>query len=522
MPITHVAKEDFEDWLEQLADELWAHANSAPESSIEEPLLPEMVLRACFQSVSDMAKLGLPTEFGGRAQFDIWWTNCPSRQGRTLMWERWECWNLTRAEYESLIASAGESELGYEVVDEKVWRGDEPPLKPLATWKYHPERMRGVMPFAARVAEIGRQCRGSPSVNELNLLAQAWSQPPGYSIIHRPLRQRINSPSRNSRATTRIVDMLVFNAVYCANGRQVFDIPQQLSDMFRNTDVDDITAEHIRVPYPGIYLHFGPQSHLAADPAWTPEGAYIQEINAPDGDRALQFCIVSAPTDLDRYREFDVNIEPVYVQALGPQHMKMALGEAVELVLAEKMQALRKQVSDEPMANLDEATHKLAANNGVRLVSTQGSRAAAELAGLEPMHRAYLEMLKLIVNSLAYLTAYPKDVETVWPKNTSAHLLRDLAKTDNRNEQRRIQSRLAALGFTPVHLCGRKLAAELDQRAAASGAAGTVAAHWRRGHWRRQPHGPQNMQRKLVWLMPTLVNSGKSTEEVPGHLYMTS
>lgn len=92
----------------------------------------------------------------------------------------------------------------------------------------------------------------------------------------------------------------------------------------------------------------------------------------------------------------------------------------------------------------------------------------------------------------------------------------------NRNEQRRIQSKRAALGFTPVHICGRKLVAELAERAATSGFAGTVAAHWRRGHWRRQPHGPQNAQRKLVWLMPTLVNPGKSTEEVPGHLYLAS
>ena len=61
-----------------------------------------------------------------------------------------------------------------------------------------------------------------------------------------------------------------------------------------------------------------------------------------DGDRTLKFCVVSAPTDLEQYRDFDVNIEPVYVQALGPQHMKMTLGDAVELVHAEHMQELRK------------------------------------------------------------------------------------------------------------------------------------------------------------------------------------
>jgi hypothetical protein len=129
-------------------------------------------------------------------------------------------------------------------------------------------------------------------------------------------------------------------------------------------------------------------------------------------------------------------------------------------------------------------------------------------------------MLKLIVNSLAYLTAYPKDVETKWPSNTPSTLLKQLAKTDNRNEQRRIQSKLASMGFTPVHICGRRLADEIERNAVAVAGHGQRAVHWRRGHWRRQPHGPQNSLRKLLWLMPTLVNPSGSQEEPLGHLYL--
>lgn len=517
-----VPKEDFDQTLRRLTDELWDHANSGPNP--DDVVLPEVTLRGSFRSTSDLARLGQSSDAGGRAQFDLWWTNCPSRGMPVLLWDHWECRGLTRADYEALLDEAEGSDLELSrVVDDKEWLEDPPALKPLPTWKYHPERMRGVMPFAARVAEIGRRCRGNPSVNELNALVEAWQAPPNYSIASRPLRDRIHSPSRDSRAMFRIVDMLMFNSVFCANGRQIFDIPPQLCEMFRRTDVDDIAAEHIKVPYPGIYLHFGLQADLALESEWTPEGAYVYELRGDDdGDRVLQFCVVSAPTDLERYREFDINIEPVYVQALAQQHMKMALGEAVELVLAEKMQQLRKEVTEEPMAKPDQETQELAAQHGIQLVSAQAARASAELAGLEPMHRTYLEMLKLIVNSLAYLTAYPKDVETTWPKSTPAHLLKELGKTDNRNEQRRIQAKLASLGFTPVHICGRKLAAEIDRQAAATGQYRHSAAHWRRGHWRRQPHGPQNSLRKLVWLMPTLVNPGKSADEVPGHLYLVS
>jgi hypothetical protein len=516
-----VPKDEFERTLESQLDELWDHANSGPNNV--ETVIPEVTLRGSFRSTADLARLGKASDAGGQARFEMWWTNCPSRGMPKLLWDRWDCVGLTRADYEAMLAAA--ENIGPDishVVDDKEWLGELAPLKPLPTWKYHPERMRGVMPFAARVAQIGRQCRGSPSVEELNDLVEAWQAPPGYDIAARPLRERIHSASRNSRAMFHIVDMLMLNAVFCANGRQIFDLPPQLCEMFRETDVDDIAAEHIKVPYPGVYLHFGPQPDLALNADWTPEGAYVHEIRGDASeDRVLQFCVVSAPTDLERYREFDVHIEPVYVQSLGPQHMKMALGEAVDMVLAEKMKQLRKEVMEEPMAKPDKAAQELAAEHGIQLVSAQAARAQGELDGLEPMHRTYLEMLKLIVNSLAYLTAYPKDVETTWPRNTPAHLLKDLSRTENRNEQRRIQSKLAALGFTPVHICGRKLAAELDRQAAASGDR-HPAAHWRRGHWRRQPHGPQNTLRKLVWLMPTLVNPGKSAEEVPGHLYLVS
>jgi hypothetical protein len=316
--------------------------------------------------------------------------------------------------------------------------------------------------------------------------------------------------------------MLMFYAVFSANGRQIFDIPTKLSEMFRRTDVDDISAESIKVPYPGIYLHFGPQPDLAFEPGWTPEGAYVYDMQGSlDVDRVLQFCVVSAPTNLEEYRQFDINIEPVYTQAIGPKQMKMTLGDAVEVVLAEKLNELRKQISEEPMAKLDDETMQLAAEHGLQLVSGQATRAGQELHDMAPQHQSYLQMLKLIVNSLAYLTAYPKDIETRWPANTPAHLLKELAKTDNRNERQRIQAKLALQGFTPVHICGRRLAAELERRAAATtGSDRHPAAHWRRGHWRRQPHGPQNSLRKLVWLLPTLVNSGKPDVDVPGHLYL--
>ncbi len=516
-----VEKSAFQPTLRSRCEELCRHAQSGTGPQEE----AEVSLRACFRSAADLAGEGESKPTAGRAQFDLWWMNCPSAGMPVLLWDRWEVHDLSRADYEALLTAADGSGLPLvDVDDDAEWLGEEPPLRPLATWKYHPERFKGVMPFAGRIEQIGRQCKGNPDTNTMNELVSAWQDAEAEDFTSRPLRARVRSSSRNSRRMFRFTDMLMFHAVFAANARQIFDIPPQLGEMFRRTDVDDITAESIKVPYPGIYLHFGPQSDLAFDPDWTPEGAYVYELRGDgDGDRVLQFCIAFAPKDLEKYRDFDVNFEPVYVQALAQQHMRMPLGDAVDLVLSEKMAQLRKEADAATMPGLeDEEVQELAASQGITLVSAQATRAKQELDSLEPQHKCYLEMLKLIVNSLAYLAAYPKDVETRWPANTPRSLLKQLAKTDNRNEQRRVQSKLAAMGFSPVHLCGRRLAEEIDRSTAAAGATGQRAVHWRRGHWRRQPHGPQNSLRKLAWLMPTLVNPGGSAEEPLGHLYLVT
>jgi len=38
---------------------------------------------------------------------------------------------------------------------------------------------------------------------------------------------------------------------------------------------------------------------------------------------------------------------------------------------------------------------------------------------------------------------------------------------------------------------------------------GELAPHWRRGHFRMQPHGPQNSLRKVTFIAPTLVRADR-------------
>ena len=50
---------------------------------------------------------------------------------------------------------------------------------------------------------------------------------------------------------------------------------------------------------------------------------------------------------------------------------------------------------------------------------------------METRHHCYLEMLKLIVVLLGYLTPYPRNVETLWPERVPFRLIQHLQKTDH-------------------------------------------------------------------------------------------
>jgi hypothetical protein len=61
-----------------------------------------------------------------------------------------------------------------------------------------------------------------------------------------------------------------------------------------------------------------------------------------------------------------------------------------------------------------------------------------------------------------------------------------------------------------VHLCSPRLS---DPTEGHSGH--EVEPHWRRGHWRLQPHGTGLSLLKLIWIRPTIVRRDKGEPDTP-------
>jgi hypothetical protein len=58
-------------------------------------------------------------------------------------------------------------------------------------------------------------------------------------------------------------------------------------------------------------------------------------------------------------------------------------------------------------------------------------------------------------------------------------------------------------------LYDRILLGPLVQPDHGNGVHGAVSPHWRRGHFRMQPHGPQQSLRKVIFITPTLVRADR-------------
>ena len=121
------------------------------------------------------------------------------------------------------------------------------------------------------------------------------------------------------------------------------------------------------------------------------------------------------------------------------------------------------------------------------------------------------------MNALCYVSAYPDDIATAWPEETPTRLKRKtlLGKA---KEQERARSKLEALGYVPVHICGQQLASQIDTHISSATGLRHVTTHWRRGHWRNQAFGPGRSLRKLIWVMPVRVGAGGAEEGDTGHL----
>jgi len=281
-----------------------------------------------------------------------------------------------------------------------------------------------------------------------------------------------------------------------ACGRQIFDLHDHLADMLLHTDVKDVTLENLHVPYAAFYVRLG-----------------IQEtVRLPFGQDQFEYVdgafVALAPWDEHGNLRMKVGFSTVHADGRGvgypgpffdllPDELRLPVPDAIDAALRRRLLEQSEAPGDDPFT------------------TALKSHLRAEIEdSAELMHHC----AALLFNALFYLESIehhlpePSPGRDTPPKQVALWL-------GQPSRRHKLKSSLTADGYAVVRLVG----GELDSPSSGAGQTGlSRRVHWRRGHWRMQPHGPQKSLRRRQWIKPILV--GGATDAGPdasyGHIYV--
>lgn len=117
-----------------------------------------------------------------------------------------------------------------------------------------------------------------------------------------------------------------------------------------------------------------------------------------------------------------------------------------------------------------------------------------------------LAFYRLILNAVLYLSSDQAElVPTASPRRTIEAQTRDIESRPKRRKLLQTTGRYSALDYQEV---GASVGPIVIQKGGEEGGEGgpgggkPLVRFMVRGHWRRQPHGPERQERKLIWIRP--------------------
>ena len=446
-----------------------------------------------------------------RVHLQVWWLEVPSPVANELIWDTVDVRLPTSLEmldfYRSLEAAGLviniEAEVGLGVIARKA---------PTRGFRYHPIRFRSHHPLGKPMAQHGRDSVDSAFTMEgmqLGMQALMAAQDPAAFRV----RERVLVPDQRE-AISGTASLGLFYADYIRAGGAIYDMPEGLVERFRHTNVDDLPLSMLTMPYETIYLYFGRQHDLGWHRDWVLDGAYVAAL----GEGKMQVALTCAPPDVQAYHNACHGYEPKFIVAFDEKLSKLTAGLAVDEVIAAKTAELRKQIAGD--TEFARAFEEAAGPTGDGLPGTirndEARNAERELALLPKKREALIGALKLVINSIAYLTAYPEDTDEQWSEGAPPALLERLSSVKPKI-RKKARSELLQHGHTLVKLAGRTFRREYG--GVGGSERGPGAATWVQGHWFHQAYGPRWSLNRWRLRMAYKRNAEMGTP-VRSHIYM--
>ena len=327
-------------------------------------------------------------------------------------------------------------------------------------------------------------------------------------------------------AFTRIArprDMALFNTdtnstmaafMHRAHGGAIYIIPDLLVEEFHHTDCAEVRVGDIALPFASVFLKFTPPERICLDDEAHVDGCYI----AKQGDEFL-FTLTARREQVDYENSMSVAcMDPIFALHVPTSDAELAINNAVERGV-EAFVRENEPPADNFSGDFERPDGTVAHFEDIRARSRK--RRIQRFRSQEPAFRA---CLNIIVNAACFITFRPDDISDAWEGEPAADVLSaaSAAGETRRTRDRRLGAlrKLESGDFTRVKICGANLFAN-KQHGDANHDGRSPRAHWRRGHWRRQRHGPGLTLVVLRWIRPTVVMKDHG-EPVEARLYEVS
>ncbi|MCV6575955.1 MAG: hypothetical protein OIF58_09490 [Cohaesibacter sp.] len=374
----------------------------------------------------------------------------------------------------------------------------------------HPMRFLQRFPIGRKIVRKEAQnCqRGLLSSSAFSRITDAVMDTYNRDLMRLPFDRR----PKTIDVAVDTVSTLSHITTFFAGGRNIFHLPKTLTTMLANTSLNEIRVSDIQFPFYSFYLSFEGGLNIGLPRTENRiDGAYISR----HGDD-LSFYVTSRNTSIDPSGRaaWIEGSEPHFFAPLRIQSEEQTLDDLLETAIENKDIAL---VPSQASIGALQAGTNDARKNGfpISVAETTGYERDAQFS--QDALPSVRIVLALICNALCFLSSKP-DFNEVWSDDTPAPQVLDVENAKTPKRKRAATGKLAELGFFPIRMIDLHINKEFNGIDSNEQTGTEISAHWRRGHWRRQPYGAGRNRIHLVWIKPVLVRADKG-RPVSGHLY---
>lgn len=375
-------------------------------------------------------------------------------------------------------------------------------MMPIPSPAPHPIRFSREHPAVYKFLEYGTDLIWPPVDETLDAITSFVSRHYSGRVNEPPFLQSSRAAADITRMTLMSLDMLGY--IRC--GRNIFQLTDSLKEMLLQTDLGDVRISDIAYPFANFYLYLpnlDPEIFCLSGQPNVIDGVYIDTSNEQNIHISVtsRLLIEDPQYPKDTEREFGFNLD-----VTNPD---ISIADALEGYFTNAIETRLKSlpdIHDIPDTNDQDATPK--------------SLTSQVIENITKAYASGRKAIELAIAGIIYMNSIddaPLEYGSDAPQDLVAQ-----TRTGTGNRQRKAASALRRAGYFPVRMVGRSNV-PIRGIDADDSRGTTVTPHWRRGHFRRQPHGKGNTERKIVWIKPTIVSrSHVDGMPLPGHIYRVS